>query len=418
MNETRCRHCEGRQQVSRSALGACLLSVAATAMLVPAATARAPGLQARDLEIEPLVEESRQGVTLWVLTIGVSRYQDARISLQYADHDAQRIAQVLESQESVLFREVYTRVLVNEEATREGILRGMGEFLGQAAPGDVVLIFVAGHGVQDRQTGTYYFVPYDANSANLVYAGLPMPMFEEAVKRLRTNVDKVVLWLDTCHAGAASASSRGIDTGEDLAAALGQASGQYMLSASKAGEASQERENYRLAGEERAHGAFTFSILQGLTQEAQDSSGVVWLGELFTHVGRQVPRLTEGRQHPYGRIEGTDMPIFVMAEGLADRLSEPLQSRPPQPAPAPVAVAQPVPPAAGPMVPDVVLVERPGGRRKLLWMLLGGAAVGGGAAVALDAGSAPPSGGGAPGPDGSGDETPAKGSVEIDVEVP
>jgi uncharacterized caspase-like protein len=117
----------------------------------------------------------------------------------------------------VLFREVFTKVLINEQATREEILKGMSEFLGQAAEEDVILIFVAGHGLQDRQTGTYYFVPHNANADNLVYAGLPMPMFEEAVKRLRTNVDKLVLWLDTCHAGAVSVAARGVNMGEDLA---------------------------------------------------------------------------------------------------------------------------------------------------------------------------------------------------------
>ena len=32
---------------------------------------------------------------MWALTIGVSEYEDSRINLKYADHDALRIAQML-----------------------------------------------------------------------------------------------------------------------------------------------------------------------------------------------------------------------------------------------------------------------------------------------------------------------------------
>ena len=110
-------------------------------------------------------------------------------------------------------------------------------------------------------------------------------------------------------------SSRGVNTGEDLAEGLAQASGQYVLSASKAGEESFENEEYKLEGQGRGHGAFTYSLLRGLGAAAVDTSGVVWLSDLFGHVSREVPRLTEGRQHPYSQSEGTDLPLFVLTEG-------------------------------------------------------------------------------------------------------
>jgi hypothetical protein len=366
-------------------------------LLVQPLPQAAHGEAARDLEVEQLVNELKEGAALWALTVGVSRYEEARINLKFADHDALRIAHLLKAQQGRLFREVFTRVLVNERATREEILKAMSEFLGQAAPGDVVLIFMAGHGLQDRQTGTYYFVPYNANAGNLVYAGLPMPMFEEAVKRLRANVDKLVLWMDTCHAGAMSVSARGVNVGEDLAEALEQASGQYVLSASKAGEESHEREDYKFPEGERAHGAFTYSILQGLTEDARDTSGVVWLGKLFSHVSKQVPRLTDGKQHPYGQIQGTDMPIFVMDHRLLAMLTEPLAELP-ELAETP----------AGSIVPTGTQMApaKKGGSKKWLWLLLGGAAAGG-AAAALGGGG----GGGA-------ESSPPTGSVEIDVQVP
>lgn len=323
----------------------------------------------RDLDVEPLhqVESQRKKVTLWVLAIGVSQYADERINLEYADNDAEVIARMLATQRGVLFQEVYSRVLVNEQATREEILRAMSEFLGQASSQDVVLIFMAGHGLQDRQTQTYYFVPHNANARNLIYNGLPMPMFDEACKRIQSHVDKLVIWLDTCHAGALTVSARGVDTGEDLAEALEKAQGRYLLSASMAGEESLENENFRLEGEERAHGAFTYSLLRGLSGRAADDSGVIWLSDLFSHVSKEVPVLTTGQQHPHGDIQGTNLPLFVVGGE-------------------PAAGGQ----AAASIPLPILTAPKKKGSRKWLWLLPGAAVIGGGAVIGLSGGDAGP----------------------------
>ena len=359
-----------------------------------------PGLawaaEARDLKVEELVQNAREGSTLWVLTIGVSEYADGRINLQYADHDAVRIAQIMKTQEGLLFKEVFTEVLINQQATRDNILRTMSEFLGQASADDVVVIFLAGHGLQDRQTGTYYYVPHDASSDNLVYAGLPMPMFQEAVKRLRNNVDKVVLWLDTCHAGAASVASRAVNMGEDLAVALENASGQYVMSASKAGQESIEDGRFRFEGTERGHGAFTYSLLKGLRGDAADSTGVVWLSDLFGHVSKEVPRLSRGKQHPHYSIEGTDLPLFVLDESVLEKVTQPLELAELSTLEAPqLSVNAPAPAYA---------TEGGGGSKTWLWLLLGAAALGGAGAVVAGG--------------GGGDSDPQTGSIQIDLVVP
>lgn len=350
-----------------------------------------PGLAAaqsgaRDLQVEELVQDLKESAALWVLSVGVSDYQDPRISLQYADNDAIAIARMLKSQEGLLFREVFTHVLVNEDATREAILEAMTRFLGQAAADDVVLIFMAGHGLQDRQTGTYYFVPHNATADNLVYAGLPMPMFQEVCKRLQANVSKLIFWLDTCHSGAVSVAARGVSVGEDLAMALSEAEGQYWMSASKAGEESYEDEKYRLEGQDESHGAFTYSILRGLRGGAADDGGVVWISDLFTHVSKEVPRLTTGRQHPHWQLQGTNLPLFVVDEASLAAASQGTLANTFTP--------------GGPLGPAPAVAK--GGSKKWLWMLLGVAAAGG-AAAALGGG------------EGS---SPGTGSVGISVVVP
>jgi len=343
----------------------------------------------RDLQVEALeqVQELKKKSALWVLSIGVSEYEEERISLKYADNDAIQIAKIMESQQGVLYREVFTRSLVNKQATRSEILKAMRTFLGQAAPDDVVLIFMAGHGLQDGQTKTYYFVPHDANAGNLFSEGLSMPTFEEACKRIRSKVNKLVLWMDTCHAGAVSLGSRGF-LSDDVAKAVVKASGQYVLSAGQAGELSLEDEEFKFDDEDRAHGAFTYSLLRGLRGAAKDSTGVVWISGLFGHVSREVPRLTGGAQNPQQQAKGSDLPLFIVQEAMqlpADQMV--------------------IAPATGiAMMP----LEAGGAGLKWLWVLLGAVAAGGGAVVGLSGGGggeSPGGNGGEPG-DGDGGDTP------------
>ena len=267
------------------------------------------------------------GSTLWLLSIGVSRYQDADFDLQFAAADARAIATALEHQgEGPLYTAMKTLVLTDDEATRESILGSMERFLGQAGPQDIVVIFMAGHGVQDLATGSYYFLPYPATPQNLVTAGLRMSDFDEMVRTLRRNVRGVVVMLDTCHAGALRLAARGFVSADDLAARMSVGEGSFLLAATKPGEESKEKP-------ELEHGAFTYAVLEGLQGRADaDGDGLVSVSEIFSYVARMVPRLTDDQQHPYHKMEGTDL-IFAAVPHDA----KPAASMPPV-----VAIAQPL----------------------------------------------------------------------------
>lgn len=249
---------------------------------------------------------------LWVLAVGISAYKDKNLHLQYADDDARAIAQMLKSQEGKLFTEVNYKLLLNENGTRENILDGMSRFLGMAAYNDLIVIFVAGHGVKDKQTGSYYFLTYDSNPDTLMTRGLLWSTFDEAQKRLSVNVSKVMLLIDTCHAGAMQVAMRGAEGGEELSQALRQAEGTFVLAASKPGEDSAESDQFKFEDGVPGHGAFTFAILEGLQGHADmDNDKSISVAEISSYVAKKVPRITKGKQHPYFRLSGTDMPIFL-----------------------------------------------------------------------------------------------------------
>jgi len=239
---------------------------------------------------------------LFVLTIGVSRYKEARLSLAYAEKDAQAMAAALGAQNTSLFREVRTKVLVDEAVSRDSILESMNSFLGQAVSSDVVLIFVAGHGIKRSATDTFYFLPHEANSQNMTTKGLRWSDFEEEAAALGARVKNVILMLDTCHSGALQIGMRGIEVTPDLSSAF-QRKGTYVLAAASADEAAVEADTW-------GHGAFTHAILSGLKGDADyNSDRIVDVLELFHYVEARVADMTRGQQHPRFQMGGGALPL-------------------------------------------------------------------------------------------------------------
>jgi len=238
---------------------------------------------------------------LFVLSVGVSQYKDSRLNLRFAARDAASLAQALAKQSRRIFREVRVKVLTDAKVTRESVLKAMSSFLGRAVSTDVVLIFVAGHGVKKEQTGSFYFLPHPANPDNLITQGLGWYGFEEAAKLLSSRVKNVVLILDTCHAGAMKIATRGI-TRHDLSSPF-KKKGFYTLAAAQPNEGAIEKQEW-------GHGAFTYAILEGLKGEADSNRNQeVDVVELFHYVEARVADLTDGQQHPHFRMGGGSLPL-------------------------------------------------------------------------------------------------------------
>ncbi len=250
---------------------------------------------------------------LWGMAIGVSKYSSTAINLKYADQDALKLAKFFEDQAGKSFSEVHFKTLVNEQVTRNSIIEGITQHLGMAAPDDIIFLFVAGHGIKHRQSGSYYFMPSDADFDTILSKGLRMSDFEESIKILSNNVNKIIVAMDTCHSGALEVGMRGGGDSEDLAAAMNAASGLYILSASKAGEVSMESDTFKLDSASGGHGAFTYTLVEAMQGQADyDKDDYVSLNEMFQFVSRQVPRLTGGQQHPYFRMQGTDLQLVKL----------------------------------------------------------------------------------------------------------
>jgi WD40 repeat protein len=108
------------------------------------------------------------GTRLHELTVGVSDYGEkaTHLKLIFAAADATAMATVLLTTQTGLYAEVRPQRLSNQDATKEGILRGLAtirQAMGRSEPGrDLAVVHFSGHGA--LLDGEFYLLPYGVNA--------------------------------------------------------------------------------------------------------------------------------------------------------------------------------------------------------------------------------------------------------------
>ena len=110
---------------------------------------------------------------LHVLSVGIDRFAEPTIpKLVNAVSDARGMIETIRGDRSQsVYREVDATLLADDQATLPAITAAFDGLATRARPGDIAVVFLAGHGV--ALDGKYYFVPYDlpALSADAIRAG-------------------------------------------------------------------------------------------------------------------------------------------------------------------------------------------------------------------------------------------------------
>jgi hypothetical protein len=233
------------------------------------------------------------GVQLHLLTIGISAYNTdyaKNLLLHYADRDAHDLASAIGSTQKGLYSQVDVQALLNQDATRGGILLGLDTLRREMERGggdDLAVVHFSGHGAMID--GTLYLLPYDTDARDAV--GIKITALSvDAFKGDLTEVAKhgrVLVLLDACHSGATSldGSSQAVDAAvlrRELAAA-----NVTVLTSSGKSEASLEDDAWQ-------HGAFTRALLDALNDPAADTNhvGLINATALPHYVARDVSSLT------------------------------------------------------------------------------------------------------------------------------
>jgi uncharacterized caspase-like protein len=249
---------------------------------------------------------------LYGLLVGVSIYKDPVINLRYAAKDARDFAEALRTQQGGLYREVELKVLTDADATTAEIKRGLTWLERSVTSRDVGLVFFAGHGVTDTRN-RYYYLTADSDYRAPEDTALEGLILKD---RARAIAGKVLVFLDTCHAGQAMVTAtRGASDINAMVSELSSTENGIVTYASSTGrQLSQENDTWH-------NGAFTKALIEGLPGPGRKGSadvtnkGFITTAALDLWLAERVKDLTGGSQSPVMSRPQTipDFPLFAAA---------------------------------------------------------------------------------------------------------
>ena len=212
------------------------------------------------------VQESWAEDKTWAVAIGVGKNAAPFVELPCSVADASLVRRTFYERGLVPLSQLLF-ISTNEPAERQPTLAGIRksiEFLKQAGENDRVILYYAGHGYRNEQTGLTYLVPSDADPKNLEATSLPMAELLGGLNEIKCR--HKVLIIDACHAGATEGLTNGLRYGvtrDDLENEALQA-GVYTLVSCQGHEESIE-------GGKTGHGLYTYWLVRGLEGLADDN---------------------------------------------------------------------------------------------------------------------------------------------------
>jgi len=226
----------------------------------------------------------------WALVIGISKFADSSINLQFSAKDASDFANFLRTQAN--FTPDHVHLLTNEKATRSEIMGQLGQtWLPRVArPNDLVMVYLSTHGSPSTiDAGSVnYLVAYDSKKENLYGTGISLKEFENVIKT-RLQCKRVVIVLDACHSGVAAGAKGIFRAASPDADSLAQGTGQFIICSSGRSQTSWESKRYD-------NGVFTHYLMEGFKKQGEKAS----LGDTFDYVSKNV---AEEVQRDRGEIQ-------------------------------------------------------------------------------------------------------------------
>jgi WD40 repeat protein len=249
---------------------------------------------------------STRAPRLVVLAIGVSKYADQSISqLIQPAKDARDFAAVLGDQKGRAYSDVVTRVLTDDEATRDAIMAGLGWLSDSVGERDYGMLFLAGHGVNFTD-GRYYFLSHDTSASKIPTTAVEEASIRFALVRLK---GRGIFFVDTCYASnAVGTMDRMTRDVSKIANELASPENGIIVFASSTGrQESQESDAW-------GNGAFTRALVAGLRGAADLlRRGSVTFQGLGYFVSNEVEKVTGGRQTPVLIVPPPGLQDFTLA---------------------------------------------------------------------------------------------------------
>ncbi|MFN8257797.1 MAG: caspase family protein [Bacteroidales bacterium] len=273
---------------------------------------------------------------LYLVTIGVSKYQNPTFNLEYAAKDAEDVKNLFAKGKNKVYDKVHTITVLNNEATVSNILKLKSQ-LESTHVDDVVVLFFAGHGVLDNDLN-YYLATTEIDLENMSNTALRYDYLEGLFDGIPAR--KKVIIIDACHSGevdkeeefteveteddnmfvvtrdvrsAAALETRSKITTQNsfelmkmMFADIRKGTGSTVISSAGGGE-------YAYETGEAKNGVFTFVMKNGIHLKKADLNhdGEIMVSELRDYVSKTVSKLTKGSQNPTYRRENLEFDFRI-----------------------------------------------------------------------------------------------------------
>jgi hypothetical protein len=244
-------------------------------------------LQPGRTELSPVREK-------WALAVGISRFNEHGLDLAYTSKDAKDFAALLQDPKAGRFNPANVHVLTERVTTRQ-IKEELNWLARVAQEDDLVVIFLASHGTARSMdtADVNYVVTTDTElqpQDSLFATAMPMVDLSDIV-RSRIKARRTVIFLDTCHSGAATVAAKeralGLADSAPSRGALeriGQGIGRAIVTSSSEDQVSYEGAPYQ-------NGYFTYFLMAALRQ----NGGMNNIHQIFDSVKEQVSKAVAAR---------------------------------------------------------------------------------------------------------------------------
>jgi hypothetical protein len=235
-------------------------------------------------------------IKVWAVVVGVASYDHMPV-LRYTDDDAYRFYAFLKSPEGGALPDDQVRILVDEEATNEGITTTLNELFGQAGPSDLIVFYFSGHGLN----GSFLPIDFDGYNNKLTHESIAQ-IFNSSKAKFKVCI------ADACHSGSliAMRSAEPEPVINQYYQMLAKSvAGTALIMSSKSDETSLESAGLR-------QGVFSHFLIRGLKGEAdKNDDRIISVKELYDFIFKNVRDYTGNRQSPV--IKGTYDPMMPIS---------------------------------------------------------------------------------------------------------
>ena len=258
-----------------------------------------------------IIDAVDKNATLYLVVVGINKYQNEKMSLNYALADATAFKDEIEKDTKTVLTNIKTWFVTDNAANKQGITDAFAEVQKIAKAQDVFVFYYAGHGVigKDKE---FYLVPNDVSNLKNVQEELETKGISAKILQkyaVDIQAQKQLFILDACQSAGAFNEMLSADGDQQKSiAVVSRSTGTHWMAASGA-------QQYANEFSQLGHGAFTYVLLEALKGSAA-ADKMITVNGLKNYLQQEVPELMKKYsgtlQYPASYGFGNDFPVEIV----------------------------------------------------------------------------------------------------------